>query len=360
MKTVILITLLIITHATHAAAPVTLTPAQIEALGIETVTIETTGTRFSGQLPGKVTVPNSQLQVVTAPQQGLVEALLVAEGDSVRRGQPLLRIQSPSLLALKGEYLEIHTRYKLAETNYRRDRQLNREGIIAERRLLESRARYRELGASLARVSGLLQLAGMDDRALEELAAERNLSSVLVVPAPFDGVILEQLVVAGSRVDAADPLYRIGRLKPLWLEVHVPLEQLGDTAPGQQVVVPALGLGGQVVTVGRTVHTSDQGVLVRAEVHEGVERLRPGQFVQVQLAVRTGSGSFRVPRAAIARSGGNSWIFLAVPAGFAPVPVTITDEEADHLIIAAELPRNATIARSGVAALKAAWLEAGD
>lgn len=361
MKSIISVAgLLLLTCSANAGEQLTMTAAQIGALGIETTTVEATAIRFTGLLPGEVAVPNAQLQVVTAPQQGLVETLLVAEGETVSRGQPMLQIQSPSLLALQSEYLEAYTRYQLAQTNYRRDKQLSDEGIIAERRLLESEARYRELGASLSRVRGLLELAGMDENALHALVARRDLSGVLVVRAPFDGVVLDQMVLAGSRVEAADPLYRIGNLNPLWLEVHVPLEQLGDTAPGQEVVIPALELSGRIVTVGRSVHGADQGVMVRAEIHEGTDMLRPGQFVQVQLAVETKRNSFRVPRASVAWVGGNSFVFLATPSGFTPVEISVAGEEAEHLIITAELAPGARVASGGIAALKAAWLEGSD
>ena len=65
------------------------------------------------------------------------------------------------------------------------------------------------------------------------LISSRKLDSALVVSAPFNGVVLEQMATAGNRVVAADPLYSIASLKPLWLEIHVPLEQVADIHTGQ-------------------------------------------------------------------------------------------------------------------------------
>ena len=360
MRQFLVTTLLFAALAPAAAELVRISPAQRAALGIDTAPLVASGDLHSARFPAKVAVPNAQLQVVTAPQGGVVEVLLVAEGEEIRAGQPLVRIQSPRLLELQGEYLETGARFRLAESNYERDRQLRKDGIIAERRLRESRAVYQELSASRSRLRHLLQLSGMDDEALRKLESQRQLSSSLSVRAPFDGVVLEQLVTAGRGVELADPLYRIARLTPLWLEIHVPLAQLGGLAAGQTVRIPELDLSGQVISVGRMVHGADQGVLVRALVSEGSERLRPGQFVQAQVAAAGGSNSFRVPGAAVLRSGGQSYVFVAREDGFVPVPVTVTSEEPGYQVIQADLQAGTAIAVSGTVALKAAWSAEGE
>jgi len=360
MKKILVTTLLLLHLSAAAAETISVSAQQRTALGIEVAPLQPTGVEHSTRLPARVAVPNAQLQVVTAPQQGLVEMLLVAEGEQVHKGQPLVRIQSPKLLELQSEYLKTASRYTLASSNYRRDRQLNKEGIIAERRLLESRAAFMEVSTSMARLQRLLTLSGMDDQALAELKKNRELSSTLLVRSPLDGVVLEQLITAGTRVEAADPLYRIADVDPLWLEIHVPLAQLGDTAPGQQVFAPQPGITGRIITVGRMVHSTDQGVLVRAEVSEGAGQLHPGQFLQVQLATLTGQDNFRVPRAAVTRVGTKHFIFVAGPEGFTPLAVEVSSEQAAELVIRADLPPGSRIAVNGAAALKAIWQGAGN
>ena len=358
MKVILLILLLAGMLPVSATELIQVTENQRKALQIKTAALEVAGDAISASLPAEVVVPNSQLHIVTAPLAGMVETLLAAEGDAVDQALPIARIQSPALLELQGEYLEVRTRHQLARSHYKRDQQLNREGIIAERRLLESAAQFQELATVLARVKRLLELAGMDGRALATLGSTRKLDSTLVVTAPFDGVVLEQMTTAGSRVEAADPLYRIASLKPLWLEIHVPLEQLADINPGQMVIVPSVGVSGPVITIGKLVHGVDQGVLVRAEIVEGAEKLRPGQFLQAQLAVTSQQKSYRVPRAAVIRSGGDSYVLLEQRGGFQPLQVSVLSEESNAVVIKAELPAQTRIAVTGTVAIKAIWLGA--
>jgi len=232
-------------------------------------------------------VPNPQLQVVAARQAGVIASLLVAEGEQVTAGQLLARLQSPDLVAIQSDYLEALTRLTLAESEVARDRMLQREGVIAERRLLESRARRDELQTLAAQRRQVLALAGMSEADIDRLAETRTLTSSLPVRAPIGGVVLEQMVGTGESVPAAAPLYQIADLSALWVEVHVPVEQLEGIGTGSRALLSESGIEARIVTVGRLVHGEDQGVLVRAKVTDGAERLRPGQFVEVQLATAT-------------------------------------------------------------------------
>jgi cobalt-zinc-cadmium efflux system membrane fusion protein len=353
---------LVLTWGLCAAAAdlIPISPEQRSALGVETAALESSSSIRSAGFPARVAVPSAQLQVITAPQAGVVEVLLVAEGEDIREGQAVARIRSLRLLELQGEYLETRARYRLAAANYERDRELDKEGIIAQRRLQESRAAYQELSAAQARLRQSLMLSGMDEASLRDLEESTKLSSTLSVRAPFDAVVLEQLTTVGNGVELGDALYRIADLEPLWLEIHVPLALLGSVTRGQTVVVPDLDLSAEVISIGRLVHGADQGVLVRAVVSEGTERLRPGQFVQAQLAAGGGSSSFRVPVGAVVRSRGDSYVFVAREGGFEPVPVTVVGEEQEHLVIEAELPAASRVAVSGTAAIKAAWPARGE
>ena len=131
MKTLFTILLLAITLPAASAELIPFTEQQRQSMHIETAPLQAASSRASANLPGKVAVPNAQLQIVTATQQGLVETLLAAEGEVVKKGQPLVRIKSPALLALQSDYLEAYTRYQLAKSNYDREQQLQEEGIIA-------------------------------------------------------------------------------------------------------------------------------------------------------------------------------------------------------------------------------------
>lgn len=327
---------------------------QRQTFGIKTHPAQLINRSWSKPYPSEVKVPNAQLRVVSAPLDGVVEALLVAEGASVKEGQVLARIRSPRLLELQAAYLEMLTRRQLSEDALARDTQLHREGIVAKRRLLETRAAQRELVTAEERAGQTLMLAGMSATAVAELAKEQKLSAALEISSPLSGVVLEQAATAGQRLEVSDPLYSIGHLSPLWVEVHVPLDALGSTAPGSEVRITEGNLVAKVITVGRMVHGADQGVLVRAEIREGVERLRPGQFVETRLNLAAESDALRLPTRALVRVEGADCVFVERAAGFELVPVELLSRESEEVMVFGALQAGEAVVVSGTAALKAA------
>lgn len=344
--------------AAAAEPPVArMTVQQQQTFDIRTVAARPATEQSSDRFPAQVVVPNNQQRVVSAPVGGLVDTVLVAVGDAVRQGQVVARLQSPDLLGLQRDLLQTRTQLQLARRNLDRDSQLHKDGIIAERRFQETRSTYQELVTRMAQQRQALQLAGMTPAGIDRLEHGQSLSSTIELTAPLTGVVMEQMATAGQRVDAATPIYRIATLKPLWLEIHVPLEHIKGVAIGDRVNIASSPVSGHVITIGREIHPADQGVLLRAEVDEGAERLRPGQFVQVEVTCRCAPGAqpaqFRVPRNTLVRLGDRTVVFVQVPDGFSPLDVTVIEERDADAVIAARLPDAARIAVSGTATLKA-------
>jgi len=360
MRTLLLASLMALTPMALQAQTITLTEQQQQMLGVSTEAIQSTETSWSPSHPASVQVPNDQLRVVSTPVPGLLEHLAVAEGATVSKGDVLAVIMSPAMLQQQSNYLDALSSLDLANTQMKRDRQLDKEGIISKRRFLETQSSYIRARTQVEQARQILELAGLDKTELDQLARDHKLSSKLKIRAPLDGVILEQMAVSGQRLEALDPIYRLGFLSPLWLEIHAPLEEVVQIQPGTRVEIQNPAISARVITVGRMVHGEDQGVMVRAEVTEKTELLRPGQFVQVRLAISGKGQQFRIPRSSMIRGQDKTWVFAQSPQGFEPKEVTVINEESKHLIVSGQLSDGEHIAVSGTSALKATWLEGSE
>ena len=109
------------------------------------------------------------------------------------------------MLEQQSAYLEALTRLQLARADYQRDSQLKKEGIIAERRYLETRSRLTQEQTVVEQLRQSLSLAGMDEQTLTELAKQRKMSGSLQVRSPLDGVVLEQIAMCRWRSSASSP-----------------------------------------------------------------------------------------------------------------------------------------------------------
>lgn len=342
-----------IAPAALAADEIPLGAEQLKALGIETAEISTlAGGELQG-IPAQVVVPAAQQRVVSVPLPALVETVLVATQQAVRKGQTVARLQSPGLADLQHTYLQAVTQASLAQANLERDEELYGEGVIARSRLLATRAHHAEVSADLAERTQALRLAGMSEAALARLRAGRAIGTAIELYAPIDGVVLEQAASPGQRLDAMAPVMRIARLDPLWLELQLPAAQLAEVAPGAAVAVPAADAAARVIAVGRSTNAANQTVLVRAVTTRGAERLRPGQFVEASIAGRAGDGRWSVPNTALVRHQRRVLVFVRTPAGFRAQEVKLVAEGAERSVVTGGFRGGERVAVKGAAMLKA-------
>lgn len=347
--------------AAGAAEPqaIAMSTKQQQTLGITVAPLRASAAMSSYRLPGEIAVPVGQERVVSAAQSGLIDALFVAAGQSVKKGQALAHISSPDLVTLQRDYLQASTQKNLAQNTLDRDAELFKDGIIAERRYLASKSTVEELNAVLGQRRQALRLAGMGDAAIARLQSRGEFSSGLTITAPISGQVLEQMVTVGQRIDPAMPMLRIGHLNPLWLEIHAPIEMHGTVTIGVPVRIPKYQAEGKVIAIIRNINKNDQTMHIRAEITRNAEMLSPGQFVEVEIvSAGTAGKQFSVPKHAVVRKGQDTYVFVHSAKGFVPQKITLVSEQADQAVISG-LNGTEKVAVTGTVAIKAAWVGTG-
>ena len=353
--------LMLAAGGTVSAEPILkITPAQRDALGIELTPIESTPWVSRPPLPARVLIPNDRATIGSARTAGIVLSLAVAVGEAVAAGQVVAELESPSFVLVQREFLDALSERDLASSTFERERQLAEEGIVAGRRAAESQARLREARSLAEERRQALLLVGMEETALEALVRSRRMRPTLAIRSPVNGFVLEQWVRVGERLEAGSPLYRIGRLDVLHVEIHVPVDLARRVREGSRFTLAGGDASGRVIAVGRDVHALDQGVLVRGLVEQGFETLRPGQFVRVALQTEDADATvFDAPNSAVIRIGEQAFVFRRVPDGFEPVPVEVVGGSGQRATIAGPLSTGDFLVTRGTAALKAHWLSTG-
>lgn len=352
--------LLLITSAlSYANDTLLLNADEINNSGIEVLELKPTTESLSNKLPAKVTIPNKSQRVISIPQDGVIEVMLVAEGDVVKAGQDLAHLNSPQIVAGQNDYLQSLSRLAQSQQEMQRDKSLFDEGIIAERRYRQSLATYQQDKSDVAMYKKRLEMAGMSAEAIRTLDKTRLLNSRLTLTASADGVVMKQYATAGQRLTAADPLYQLAELSTLWLEIHVPLEIANNVEINDRLIICDKSVDGKVIAIGREVHAADQGVLVRAEITQKTEQLTPGEFIEVCFVQPTEKTQFEVPRSAVFRNEGLSAVFVKVDGGFMYKNVNIVKDNGDKIVISGDLLPQQMVVISGTATLKAVWLGIG-
>jgi RND family efflux transporter MFP subunit len=337
-----------------AQEELTLDAARSAAVGIRSEALVALDDALPIRLPARVAVPNDRLRVVSARVPGIVETLEMGEGEPVTAGQVLARVHSADLAVMESNHLSAMAQFALADAAMRRDRDLHNQGIIARRRLEDTQAQWREAQVALDHSRTSLKLAGLTPSQIQMLERVGRTTGTLLITSPIAGVVLTQSVTAGQQVAVADPLYTVADLREMWLEIHAPPVVATRVRLHDRVRIVQPSTEGEIIAVGRQIHSADQGVLLRARLKSDGSALLPGQFVETVLQIQPGQGTFyAVPDTAVTYLGNQPHVFLETPSGYRQVPVTVVNETGNQRIIQGDLSATDKVAVAGVASLKA-------
>ncbi len=332
--------------------------SQIQALGIQTVTLQSQTSLVKVNFPAQVVIPAAAEQVVSSPVVGLVTQLLVQQNQVVQPGTPLVRIVSPELGQLQLQLLQATTRAKLTRQTAQREQQLFDEGIIPRRRVQEAQAALMEGKAALNQAKAALRLSGMSTATIERVAASGKPQESITLAATQAGIVTEIAVKAGQRIEAATALLHVAQTDSLWLDIQLPVSESMTWPAGTKVEVVGGEITARILSASPTVSSSSQTVVLRAAIEGKGAQVRPGEFVTVELPIAATQSSWDVPLSSVAYDGGQAYVFIRTSDGFESRPVKVAASAGQRVRVHGPLKAGEQIAVSGVVALKGAWLDA--
>lgn len=194
-------------------------------LGADDVVRASTGQVLTGPLiSGELQAQNQA--TVRAELGGSVTTVTAREGERVRQGQVLARINAPAeeqaVVSAQAGLATAQTELTVVERDAERTERLVQAGALAQRDLERARA---NVEAARARVA----------QARATLTAARQQSGNAIVTAPMAGIVSRRAVDTGDVVTAGAELFTIVDPSRLELRAAVPAENLSQVAPGVPV-----------------------------------------------------------------------------------------------------------------------------
>ncbi len=363
MKLVILLALLIgFAQIAKAADLIKMTSAQQKNMLIQTIKPQPASSAAGQAFPGEVMVPASQIRVVTSAYPGLVDQLLVNTGQPVKVGQVLAYVSSPDLVKMQREYLQGRAQNRLATQSLERDAAMFKEGIIAQKRLQVSENSQIESATQLFERRQLLKLGGMNESAIVNLERNGRYQNRIPLVAPISGVLLEQMVAQGQRVDITTAVLKVAQMTPLWVEVRVPLADIkkSNLQKGAAVSLKDIAAKGIVIALLPNMRAQDQSAIVRTQIIQGTSLLFPSQMVDVVLAPAQSEDKnlFSIPTSALVNHESRVIVFVAQADGFVARDVTVVSSQTQTSIVSGQFIDSDVVVVAGTAAIKARWISA--
>jgi cobalt-zinc-cadmium efflux system membrane fusion protein len=273
-------------------------------------------------LTGEVRFDERKVAHVSPRVAGAVRRVHASLGERVRRGQPVVELESVELGEAESELLAAQAALRLARASLERQEQLRSERISSEKEYLAARQEHEAAQIRARTAKEKLARLGVAPADLERLASAGGSAGdgALVVRAPADGLVLEMHAVPGELVKPEESILTVGDVSSMWVWADLHEDQLGRVLDAQRAArlraevavkaFPDASFPGTVDFVGPTMDERTRTVKVRVAAANPDAKLRAGMFASVRLFLPGDEEALAVPRAAVLADEGRSFVFV--------------------------------------------------
>ena len=316
--------------ATTAAKATAKAPAPVS---VEVAPVQRRSVQDQAQAVGSLL---SRQSVVLRPEVGgRVVALAFEDGQRVRRGQTLVRLddQLP-----RAQVRQAQAEAGVAQTNHQRNQELVAQGFISQRSVDESAANLQVAQAKLA---------------LAQATAAR-----LKIVAPFDGIAGIGNVHVGDYLKDGTDIVNIEDIDSVWVDFRLPERyqtqvRVGQGARVELDALPGATFSAVVRAIDPQIDANGRSVAVRGSIDNRNLQLRPGMFARVTAVFGARADARVVPEEAIVPQGSKPYVLKVVP-GAAPdsriaqrVPVQLGLRRAGQVEVLQGLELGDTVVTAG-------------
>jgi len=247
---------------------------------------------ISAFFTGTATLEAEEETQVVAKVGGVVNKIMVEEGNYVTAGQVLAKLDDEKI-AVQVE--RARANLKNLEEEYHRSEELFSGKMISAQEFQKAKYDYERQQAEY-------DLARLD---LEYTS----------IRSPISGVIAERLIKVGNMVLANQATFSVTGMDPLLAVLHVPERQLGKLAVGHSASLEVDALHGEsfagcIDRISPVVDPATGTVKVTVEVRDRTRRLKPGMFARVNIVYDVHANAMLVPKDAIIAEDRESCVFV--------------------------------------------------
>jgi multidrug efflux pump subunit AcrA (membrane-fusion protein) len=299
-----------------------ISPERQQTIGVRFATVESGVASRTIRTVGKVAVDETRVGHVHTRIDGWIEKVFVDfTGDVVTKGEPMLTIYSPEMLASEEELL-------LA-------------------------ARARDVMPSLFDAARRrLQLWDLSEDQIQQVIRTGQPMRSITVHAPMDGFVTERKAFPNQKVTPDSDLYTITDLSRVWIVADVFESDIISIKTGDPAYVMfanrgAPSLAARVNYIQPQVDPTTRTLKVRLDVNNPGLRMKPEMFVNVEFGVAT-PPQLSVPVEAVLDAGDRQTVFVDLGNGYLePRQVTVGERFGDRVAITRGLSAGERVVSSG-------------
>lgn len=261
-------------------------PTQVIAVGAKRQPVSETLSLVS-------TIAANEMVEIKSETDGSVAEINFTEGQPVEKGRLLIRLDDSKLASAAAE---AEANFKLTRANYERSQELLRSKLVSSQEFDLVSSQFQASQAALDLKKRLL----LDTRIL----------------APFAGIVAARNVSPGQVILKNATLTWLVDLDPVKVEINVPERFLSQLRIGQNIDLkvasyPGRQFTGKVFFVAPFVDPATRTALVKAQIPNPQQELKPGMFGNLDLTLNIRENAVVIPESALTQllEGGRAMIY---------------------------------------------------
>lgn len=295
-------------NAPPAEPCVELAPSQLNALKVGAV-----GTRpfpVEKEAVGSIDYDQDLSVQVFSPYSGKIIAALANLGDEVQKGQLLYTIDSPDLIQAESTLISAAATAGMTTGELARVRELGGTNGVSQREVEQATSDQQAAEGALKAARDAVRLFGKSEAEIDQIAATRKIDPALVVLSPVSGWVTARNAQPGLLVQpgSAPAPYAVANLGTKWMVANVtesdcPLFHVGQPVRAQVMAFPGRVFEGRISRMGSAVDPSTRRVMVRCDLADPKQELRPGMLASFVIQVQAPVESVALPLNGVVRNG---------------------------------------------------------
>jgi membrane fusion protein, heavy metal efflux system len=274
---------------------------------IQVVAVEQGPLARTLRLTGAVEYNDFKTTPVITQIGGPVSRVVVAPGEHVKAGQPLLFVASPDYSLLRSAFIKARDAFQLADKAYARAKDLYEHKAIAQADLEQAESAREQARADFEASTDAIHILGIADA---DSIITKPASAEIPLYSPVSGEVVDKQCSAGQLLAAgATQCFTISDMSSVWILVNVYQKDVAYVHVGDPVTISNESYGGEISGkiqyVSPALDPNTRTLQARIEAPNPGERLKKEMYVSADVRAGVIPNAFFVPDASVLRDDQN-------------------------------------------------------
>ena len=305
------------------APTVEISPEKQQLIGVRTAEVSAKHLKKIIRTVGRIEYDETKLATVNTKIEGWIEKLYVDyTGRHVKKGEPLVEIYSPELIAAQQEFLNLIKWRSKSETKNSKseiEKMLSKDAEV----IIEA-AKQR------------LRLWDISDAQIQKIEESGKPVRTLTIYSPVNGYVVQKTALQGMRIMPGEKLFDVADLSSVWVISDIYEYELSLISTGQQAVIslsyfPGKEFSAKIEYIYPTLSGETRTAKVRFSIPNPGGQLRPQMFTNVEIKIDLGR-RLAVPREAVIDTGTRKIVYVDKGDGYFEPREVLTGLRAEELI----------------------------